>query len=185
MANSTYTDDLCSIADNDINITVSFEAPDGTRTEWSQLEPTLGAVGSQEHLRTLLLDCLAFPLQVGEFNGEGDANVPVSMGSPGPDAKTSLRVVGDVTGHFYPLCKGSSWGPNQSRQGRLIGVPICFKGTWSVGAEPQRLFVLVVYKQTEFWERVSHFEWSNPEVPTDFWTFLNTVRTTRMVLRIA
>ncbi|RSM14754.1 hypothetical protein CDV31_005336 [Fusarium ambrosium] len=163
---------------NGIGILASFASPDGTRTEWSQLEPTLGADGSQDHLRILVLDCFSFPLQLEEVHGEGDADGPTS------DAKTRFRVTGDVVGHFVPLFKRLSWGPDQSRQGRILGVPLDIRSFWEREEGPE-LFILVFYKKFEFWERVGHFEWSNPEGKINLRAFSNTVRTTRTVLRIA
>ncbi|RTE70627.1 hypothetical protein BHE90_014977 [Fusarium euwallaceae] len=163
---------------NGIGILASFESPDGTRTEWSQLEPTLGADGSQDHLRILVLDCFSFPLQLEEVHGEGDADGPTS------DAKTRFRVTGDVVGHFVPLFKRLSWGPDQSRQGRILGVPLDIRSFWEREEGPE-LFILVFHKKFEFWERVGHFEWSNPEGKINLRAFSNTVRTTRTVLRIA
>ncbi|RSL47461.1 hypothetical protein CEP53_009933 [Fusarium sp. AF-6] len=168
-------------ASNEIGILASFESPDGTRTEWSQLEPTLGPDGSQDHLRILILDCLSFPIQVEEVHGETDADGPAS------DAKTRFRVTGDVAGHFFPLCKRPSWGPDQSRRGQILGVPLDMRHSTMLGvnpSEPTSVFILVFHKKTEFWERIGHFEWLNPEGETDVLTFSNAVRTTRTVLRI-
>lgn len=160
------------------NTIISFESPDGTRTEWSQLDHTLGDNGSQDHLRILILDSPSFPLQVEEVHNEPDDGGRGLMRSPRSDAEASLRVTGDVTGPFYPLSKTPSCGPDQPQQGGLVGVPIpSWKG--------QTLYVLVFHKKDEFWERFGHFEWSNPEGPTDLTTFLTIIPTTRTVLRIA
>ena len=181
---SSYTDDaIRASASEDTDIAVSFESPDGTRTEWSQIEPMLGAGGDQDHLRTLVLDCRSFPFENEIFNGEvlsdGAAS---SMESLNLDTKTRVRIIGDLTGYLYHLCSKPSCGSRQLPQSRLLGIPL---GLQSSGYGKPRLFILVVQKKTELWERVGHFEWTNPGATTDFRTFLDNIRTTRTVLKIA
>lgn len=168
-------------ASNETDIVVSFEQHDGVRTEWSQLEPMRGYRGCQDHLRILVLDCPSFPFQVEGVGTGGSALTE----SPSSDEKPGLRATGDVSGHFYSLCKRRSWGSDQPGQGQLLGVPLSLIHESEPESRPPRIFILVFYKKSEFWERIGHFEWSNPEGETDFTTFLSIVPTIRTVLRIA
>jgi hypothetical protein len=171
---SSYAENaIRSSASEDTDITVSFEAPDGIRTELSQIEPPLGSGSNNDHLRIMVLDCRPFTLRAENFRSRGLSDGEELTGS----TEVLQPVSSDVlTSQICYLSEVPS-----SPKAQLLGIPIGLVKLWE--SEP-RLFVLVVEKKTELWERVGHFEWSNPGGPADFRSLINNIHTTRTVLRI-
>jgi len=74
--------------DGDTGISVSFESPDGTTTDWQQVEPTLGADGGRGDFRILVLNCHSIKLQANDFVADSSEQM------------LSLKVIGNVPGLF-------------------------------------------------------------------------------------
>ncbi|KAK4675212.1 hypothetical protein QC764_500240 [Podospora pseudoanserina] len=176
-----------SLVENDIY--VAFESLDRTRTEWSELGPSLqtGARSDQSQLRVLALDCHAFLFENQVFDViwlkmMGIENTGIDIGDLSSDTDRVV-VSADPPGLIYSLDKAMRWTDHEFRQQLLVGIPIKLQTTWE---EMPRFFVLVMQQKadSDLYERVGHFEWSDPRKLFDFETFSRSVATRRMVLRI-